>query len=255
MSEREAITNVPEDKPKTMTKFKRRISRILGKDDVKRATQASSSNAAPTAEYVALGHHTLHTMTDRISRPAATQASVQPQAASTGTSEGSQKPQKVTPTKPITAPTRPKPALTAMEHAKIQEDKVRALFAKYNVTLEVGEWTPLFKADIPRVEKKIRMRVHRTCHRCATQFGVDRVCTNCNHGCCKKCPRYPLKKVEQPRVKEGAAAAKAPTQYVKKPVTQRTRMICHECQTPFKSKSKECVKCQHERCSQCQRAV
>ena len=161
------------------------------------------------------------------------------------------------PTKTAAIPIRPKPALNAEEHAKAQEEKVRALFAKYNVTLETGEWTPPFKADLPRVEKKIRMRVHRTCHRCRTQFGVDKVCRNCTHSCCKKCSRYPLKKVEQqqrPKDAAGAAAVKPDTQYVKKAVTQRTRMICHECKTPFKSKSKECTSCQHERCSQCQRS-
>ena len=49
MSEREVTSSVPEDKPKTMTKFKRRISRILGKDEVKRATQAGPSGTAGTA--------------------------------------------------------------------------------------------------------------------------------------------------------------------------------------------------------------
>lgn len=159
-------------------------------------------------------------------------------------------------TKVATVSLRPKSAMNPEEYAKVQEERVRALFAKYNVTLEVGEWTPPFKADLPRVEKKIRMRVHRTCHRCRTQFGIDKVCRNCSHNCCKKCSRYPLKKVEQSsKPKEAAApASKQETQYVKKPVTQRTRMICHECKTPFKSKSKECANCKHERCSQCQRS-
>ena len=45
MSERDTGASVPE-KPKTMTKFKRRISRILGKDEVRRATQSGPSEVA-----------------------------------------------------------------------------------------------------------------------------------------------------------------------------------------------------------------
>lgn len=38
------------------------------------------------------------------------------------------------------------------------------------------------------------MRVRRTCHRCQTTFGPDRICVNCQHVRCKKCPRHPLPK-------------------------------------------------------------
>ena len=93
-------------------------------------------------------------------------------------------------TKPALVSFRPKSAATPAENAKIQEERVKAMFAKYNMTLEVGEWTQPFNADIPRVEKKVRMRVHRTCHRCQTQYGVDKACSNWNHKRCKKCPRY-----------------------------------------------------------------
>jgi len=41
------------------------------------------------------------------------------------------------------------------------------------------------------VRKKIRQRVHRTCHRCETDFGAEKVCSNCKHHRCKKCPRDP----------------------------------------------------------------
>ena len=47
---------------------------------------------------------------------------------------------------------------------------------------------------VQRVSKPIRMRVRRTCHRCQTTFGPDRICVNCQHVRCKKCPRHPLPK-------------------------------------------------------------
>ena len=144
--------------------------------------------------------------------------------------------------------------MTSAENAKIQKDKVDAMFAKYNMTLDEGDWKPTFKTDIARVEKKVRMRVHRTCHRCQTQFGADRVCNNCNHNRCKKCPRFPAPKKESAiRAKDGSAAVTSETGYVKKPITQRTRRVCHECQTPFRSKTSKCEGCQHERCGLCQR--
>lgn len=74
-------------------------------------------------------------------------------------------------------------------------ERTRLLFEKYGLNIEPGEWVTAPANPSPqRVEKKIRMRVHRSCHRCQTTFGVDRVCINCQHTRCKKCPRYPSKK-------------------------------------------------------------
>lgn len=76
----------------------------------------------------------------------------------------------------------------------VQQEKARALFAKYGLTLEPGEWKSPSDMTVQRVSKPIRMRVRRTCHRCQTTFGPDRICVNCQHVRCKKCPRHPLPK-------------------------------------------------------------
>ena len=41
------------------------------------------------------------------------------------------------------------------------------------------------------VRKQVRQRVHRTCHRCNTDFGAVKVCSKCLHNRCKKCPKDP----------------------------------------------------------------
>ncbi|KAG8527617.1 uncharacterized protein KY384_007770 [Bacidia gigantensis] len=245
MSGREPTSNVTaEGKPKTMQKFKRRISKILGKDDVKQANAAAAATSSAAAA----------------SEPTTIQGPVKSETSAEGPAKTASK--ATTPAKtdegmkPAAVSLRPKSAMTALENAKIQEEKVRAMFAKYNMSLDAGDWKPTFKQDTPRVEKKVRMRVHRTCHRCQTQFGVDKICNNCNHARCKKCPRYPLaKKEKELRTKDGSTAVASDTGYVKKPVTQRSRRICHKCQTPFKSKTSACEKCQHERCEECRRAT
>ncbi|KAK5010110.1 hypothetical protein LTR28_011750 [Elasticomyces elasticus] len=68
-----------------------------------------------------------------------------------------------------------------------QREKARALFAKYSLTLDTEDWpadTVVEQKD--RVEKPIRIRLRRVCHRCGTSFGTE-----------KKCPRTPAKKVRE----------------------------------------------------------
>ncbi|KAI4156741.1 MAG: hypothetical protein L6R39_001050 [Caloplaca ligustica] len=181
-------------------------------------------------------------------------------------------------------PANSRVAMTAAAYGAIQEDRARVLFAKYGLTLEPGEWTSPIKPDAERIEKKIRMRVHRVCHRCQTTFGPDKVCSNCDHNRCRKCPSYPSKKTKEHKgkgvagataaggaiVTTGAAAAtigdttlnlksltiSAPAtgkQVTYKPVTQRVRRTCHECNTLFDGRAIQCAKCGHNRCPQCPR--
>lgn len=153
---------------------------------------------------------------------------------------------------------RPKSGKTAAENSKLQEEKARILFAKYNMTLDAGEWTPPFKGDTIRVQKKVRMRIHRTCHRCQTTFGVERICSNCKHTRCKKCPRFPgsgLKDKNGKRIAGGGIAVdegyKTKDPGERKP--QKSRRVCHKCQTPFPSRDAPCDNCKHVRCTQCPR--
>lgn len=130
------------------------------------------------------------------------------------------------------------------------------------------------------------MRVRRTCHRCQTTFGPDKICVNCQHTRCKKCPRYPppTRKPSEPeqgavraildekkaRAARGAGPVELPRRtrkevltmpsrtggqdLVRRPVRQRVRRTCHECETLFPTEDTiECINCGHIRCKICPR--
>ena len=162
--------------------------------------------------------------------------------------------------------------MTAKENYAIQEEKARALFAKYGLTLEPGEWTVPATVGVPRVEKQVRMRIHRTCHRCETTFSADKVCSNCQHTRCKKCPRFPGPKSKVSKGKGLAVGGVAAydgldkkadpltmlhrasgKEMARRAPTQRVRRICHQCQTVFQGKATQCEKCKHLRCPKCPR--
>lgn len=174
--------------------------------------------------------------------------------------------------RPSPSASRPKGAMTAKEDYTIQEEKARILFAKYGLTLEPGEWIVPTTVGVPRVEKQVRMRIHRTCHRCQTTFGTDRVCSHCQHNRCKKCPQFPgsRSKVSKGKgVAVGGVTAgegldkktdplnsthRAPgKEMTRKAPTQRVRRTCHQCQTLFQGKATQCENCKHLRCSKCPR--
>jgi hypothetical protein len=190
-------------------------------------------------------------------------------------------------TAPATDPTSaPKNLAAGGTHwSTAQQERARALFAKYGLTLEPHEWMSPRNLNVERVEKPIRMRVRRICHRCQTTYGPDKVCVNCQHVRCKKCARYPparSKEEKEARAKakakgkavEGATATAAVTagatkkqkvplltipsrtggqDLVYKPIRQRVRRTCHRCQTLFQGDSKECSNCYHIRCKKCPR--
>lgn len=162
--------------------------------------------------------------------------------------------------------------MTAKENYTIQEEKARALFAKYGLTLEPGEWTVPATVGVPRVEKQVRMRIHRSCHRCQTTFGADRVCSNCQHTRCKKCPRFPGSKSKVAKGKEPAVGGVAAEdrldtnagaltmlhratgkEMTRRAPTQRVRRTCHQCETLFQGKATQCENCKHLRCPKCPR--
>lgn len=164
-----------------------------------------------------------------------------------------------------------------------QLEWAQALFAKYGLTLDPDEWISSSREPGERVEKPIRMRIRRQCHRCQTTFGADKTCSNCQHSRCKKCPRYPPKKSKEAREAKAAAAAATgvadaagagelakkarrksqqllsiPSRtggndLVRKPITQRIRRNCHKCNTLFVRDATECLNCQHVRCKKCPR--
>lgn len=172
----------------------------------------------------------------------------------------------------------------------VQEDRARVLFAKYGLSLEPGEWQSPADMAVQRIDRPVRMRVRRFCHRCQTTFGPDRVCVNCQHVRCKKCPRHGSSKCQdssmfQDQVDRPITARVSPTKANQilaktraedKPVSrkeppltlpsptggqdlvhrkprQRVRRFCHMCQTMYANKSKECANCNHIRCKKCPR--
>ncbi|KAI9721941.1 MAG: hypothetical protein M1812_001899 [Candelaria pacifica] len=80
----------------------------------------------------------------------------------------------------------------AVSSPGLQQEKARAMFEKHALTLEPHEW-PSGGARKERIEKPIRLRIHRHCHRCQSDFGPDKSCLNCAHKRCTKCPRSPGK--------------------------------------------------------------
>ncbi|KAF1362858.1 hypothetical protein EJ07DRAFT_105710 [Lizonia empirigonia] len=150
----------------------------------------------------------------------------------------------------------------------MQQERARALFAKYGLTLESHEWiaasapAPL----VPRVEKAIRMRVHRSCHRCGSIYGHEKVCLQCEHKRCKKCPSYPKKKTPGEKGVEKEAAEQSQKKRVLTvttrsgneraylPATQRVRRTCHKCESLFvPPTATTCASCKHVRCTKCPR--
>lgn len=169
--------------------------------------------------------------------------------------------------KPKVTPVKPRTAVTAAENNKLQEEKARALFAKYNMTLEIGEWTPPFNDDAVLVEKKVRMRIHRHCHRCETLFGFEKQCADCGHTRCKKCPRSKMTRQRDQKGKSvvtggivvddrytsmmGGDVLNMPYRRTAKALPGAMRRICHKCQTMFSGNSPQCEACGHQRCAQC----
>lgn len=168
------------------------------------------------------------------------------------------------------APKRTDPVTKELNRSALQQERARALFAKYGLTLETHEWisTPAEPIHVQRVEKPIRMRVHRSCHHCNTTFGADKICSKCEHKRCKKCPRYPKKKTPGDKGKEKEKDRPVPPKKKKlltittksggelayQPAKQRVRRSCHKCEAQFVPPTATvCEQCQHVRCVRCPR--
>lgn len=167
-------------------------------------------------------------------------------------------------------PKRADPITQELNRSALQQERARALFAKYGLTLESHEWitTPTHPISVQRVEKPIRMRIHRTCHHCGTTYGADKICSKCEHKRCKKCPRYPKKRTPgdkgKEKEKEGPAApkkkklltitTKSGGELAYQPAKQRVRRTCHKCDALFiPPTATACNQCRHIRCIKCPR--
>ncbi|KAK9858777.1 hypothetical protein MYU51_018123 [Penicillium brevicompactum] len=184
---------------------------------------------------------------------------------------------------PAQEPIEPEPVVMT-EYSTTPRAKTSALFAKYGLTLDPGAWDTPADLQLNRVAKPIRMRVRRTCHRCETTFGAEKVCINCSHTRCTKCPRFPLDRAEgephirKPNIHDMSAThprglAMMPNlkytgnanhpltklshtggqDLIRKPVRQRVHRSCHVCTAQFSPGTKKCEVCSHVRCKKCPR--
>lgn len=183
----------------------------------------------------------------------------------------------------------PKPTVAAAEpdkkipegakkvmRSEIEAERAKKLAERFAITID-----PLPKKEDKetyRIEKSVRMRIHRICHKCETTFGGSKTCVNCQHTRCTKCPRFPVKKPEG----KGKSKAVAPPKegyiepdswyglkeevpltkpnpktdgqpLVRKAPRQRIRRTCCKCAAMFATGSKSCASCQHSRCTDCPR--
>ena len=173
----------------------------------------------------------------------------------------------VKPHRPPRIPTAPPPVMSAAERAQ-------ALFRRHGLDVQPSDLPLSTQPQSDRVQKDIRMRVHRSCHRCETPYGADTTCLECGHKRCKKCPRHPLKKSkdkgkEKVTTKTGIApgykkrkgdiaygitlpSRRGGQDLVRKEIRQRVHRRCHHCDTDFAAE-KVCSKCKHNRCKKCPR--
>ncbi|GAB1319087.1 Zinc finger protein [Madurella fahalii] len=179
------------------------------------------------------------------------------------------------------------PETAAVEATKVPRSQIFAERAKklgelYGLELKPSEWHST-EGNALRVEKPIRMRVHKKCHHCGTSFGLGKECPKCKHPRCPQCPRVPPKRTEAEKeesrkrraaiLKERAEKAPiipdwdpTPRKIVlKRPAKtggqdlihrkprQRIRRTCCQCQRLFPGKTKTCEGCEHARCTDCPR--
>ncbi|KAI1327479.1 hypothetical protein F5Y16DRAFT_371435 [Xylariaceae sp. FL0255] len=175
---------------------------------------------------------------------------------------------------------------TRIPRIQIHEERAKKLGARFGLEIKPSEWHNS-EGDVLRVDKPVRMRIHRECHRCHTRFGTGNVCAQCQHTRCKQCTRYPDKHTDAERQanrdKREALRQKhkdmapiipsydfSPEIILKRPsktghqdvvykgrARVRVRRYCHVCENLISSHGKQarvCDQCGHKRCGDCPRA-
>ncbi|KAM0147734.1 hypothetical protein ACHAQE_010007 [Botrytis cinerea] len=287
-----AVSTVPttsnDDKKKGLSRVLGRMKTVLKRSDgSKRLSFVGKSSALYTT-----GEPSVPKSTDQSSKsqsqskptPAPAQSKEIPvsiptavETKQTTTTATTTKSKSTTPNTTKQQQSQSQPQPTKISRADINAERARKLAERFQLQIEPHEWQTLTgEKDVWRIEKPIRMRIHRTCHKCDTTFGANKICTNCEHPRCTKCPRYPLKKKEKGKTavanigptkvevdREWKKAEKLimtlPSQklggqpLVRKKPMQRVRRTCHECSTLFTAGNKICTTCSHTRCADCPR--
>ncbi|UKZ73583.1 hypothetical protein TrVFT333_001230 [Trichoderma virens FT-333] len=84
--------------------------------------------------------------------------------------------------------------VSKLSKLELFEERAKKLNERFGLEIQPMQWQNAIPSDtVLRVDKPIRMRIRRTCHRCNATFGAAKECPNCNHGRCTKCTRYPPK--------------------------------------------------------------
>ena len=155
------------------------------------------------------------------------------------------------------------PVKQQLQHLRVpsQRERARALFERYGLEFDEDEWGHVLPStEVQMVEKRVRARVHRVCHRCGTMIDTTRVCPRCEHLQCRKCTRYPAKRKPTAKENEMDNSEQAETSgnikrvSVSRPKVQRIHRWCHKCDTEFSTPGlTECTECGHIRCTKCPR--
>ncbi|KAK0715034.1 hypothetical protein B0H67DRAFT_232411 [Lasiosphaeris hirsuta] len=179
-------------------------------------------------------------------------------------------------------PSKPENEATEVPRSQLFAERAKKLGELYGLELKPSEWHST-EGTALRVEKPIRMRVHRKCHVCDTSFGLGKECLKCKHPRCKQCPRVPPKRTEAEKEesrKKRAAILKERAEnppiipdwdtsdkkiVLRKPAKtggqdlihrkprQRVRRTCCQCTKLYASGTKTCESCSHVRCTDCPR--
>ncbi|OIW28504.1 hypothetical protein CONLIGDRAFT_681458 [Coniochaeta ligniaria NRRL 30616] len=243
---------VPKDKEKRLSRVLTRVKTVFKKSEGKRPTKAEPSTAAAG------------TTAATTSAPVEAEASTSKPTAET-----------------TKAPKTPDGAIK-IPRAQIFEERAKKLSERFGIEITPSEWHST-EGHALRVEKPIRMRVHRECHKCGHNFGLAKECPNCKHPRCKECQRKPAKRSEAEKAesrKKRAALDKERAEnppiiadwdlsgkkvtltrpskqggqdLVHKKPRQRVRRTCCQCSSLFHGAEKTCPGCQHPRCTDCPR--
>ncbi|GAP84891.1 hypothetical protein SAMD00023353_0802140 [Rosellinia necatrix] len=173
---------------------------------------------------------------------------------------------------------------TKMPRIQVHEERMKKLGARFGLEIKPSEWHSS-EGEVLRVDKAVRMRIHRECHHCQVRFGADNKCPKCHHTPCRQCTRYPNHETEAERqANRDRRAALIQKHQDMAPILpsydysteiplvrhrktggqglvhkgrprMRVRRYCHVCNNlihPHAAQSRTC-ECGHKRCDDCPR--
>ncbi|KAK8090718.1 hypothetical protein PG994_000223 [Apiospora phragmitis] len=85
---------------------------------------------------------------------------------------------------------------TRIPRSQVYDERARRLGDRFGLEVKPAEWNAA-RGDVLRVEKPVRIRIHRTCHKCQATFGTGNSCPGCQHRRCDQCARSPPKRTEE----------------------------------------------------------